>query len=295
MRAIDVSVYSGEIPVEKWRAVKADGYDLAIIGLFHGRTANRYAAQQMRAAHEAGMLLAGYVLIAPWTGMTGGWQVDAGLEVAAPELIPQLRFLPVDMEVDGITEAMAAGAVTRVEAGEGLRPLIYTGRWWWVYHFGDSQAFKDIPLWTAQYPFFMPDEPENLLEWVKLYGGWTRDKLVGWQYTNTTQFHGINCCKDWFDDAWIRGEEEPMEIQDDFVGLRAEEMSFMQAAENAHQLTRMLHMQTLAAIRHSKHESPEAEMRRWKAYSAACNGEIATIREAQERCRVHGRPGSLPR
>lgn len=209
MKAIDVSIYSGEIPVEKWRAVKVEGYELAIIGLFHGRTANHYAAQQMRAAHEAGMLLAGYVLIAPWTGMTGGGQVETGLEVAAPELIPQLRFLAVDMEVDGATEVMAWDAISRVGISEGLRPLIYTGRWWWVYHFKDSKEFKDIPLWAAQYPFFMPDEPENLLEWVKLYGGWTQ--FVGWQYTDTTQFHGINCCKDWFDDAWIRDlKEEPM-------------------------------------------------------------------------------------
>ena len=80
MRAIDVSVYSGEIPVEKWRAVKAEGYDLAIVGLFHGRTVNRYAAQQMRAAHEAGMLLAGYVLIAGWLGLEGSQQVAVGME-----------------------------------------------------------------------------------------------------------------------------------------------------------------------------------------------------------------------
>lgn len=208
MDALDVSVYSREIPVEKWRAVKAEGYDLAIVGLFHGRTVNRYAAQQTEAAWEAGMLNAYYVLLAPWTGLSGKEQVRKGIEVSAG--VPADTFFAIDCEVDGITEAMIREALEEADRFGAPHICIYTGRWWWVDHFGDSQAFKDIPLWAAQYKP-LPDRATNLLDEVKLYGGWTRDKLVGWQYTNTTQFHGINCCKDFFDDAWIADlKEEPM-------------------------------------------------------------------------------------
>lgn len=82
-----------------------------------------------------------------------------------------------------------------------------------------------------------------------------------------------------------------MEIPDDFVDLRMHEMEEMWGPEEAHQVTRLRQMQTISAIRHSKHESPEVEMETWKRYSSACDAEVAAIREAQERCRVHGRPG----
>lgn len=86
-------------------------------------------------------------------------------------------------------------------------------------------------------------------------------------------------------------EEEPMEIQDDFAALRELEGAFMSIPEEAHQVRRRHQMATLAAIRHSQHESPEVEMARWKTLNVAYENEIRAIREAQERCRVHGRPG----
>lgn len=207
MRGIDVSVYSGEISPEQWQKIKADGYELVVVGLFHGRTVNRFAGQQLSGAIQAGLEVAGYVLIAPWTGWTGPQQVAAGM-AEAQAYKDKLRFVAVDVEIDGVTGKMIRDALDTVKE-LGQRPIIYTGRWWWVYHFGDSQLFKDYPLWAAQYPFFLPDEPENLLDWVTLYGGWTRESLVGWQYTNTTQFHGVNVCKDWFNGEWVmEGEQE---------------------------------------------------------------------------------------
>lgn len=86
-------------------------------------------------------------------------------------------------------------------------------------------------------------------------------------------------------------KEEPMEIQDDFAELRAIEMAEMSGPETAHQLLRYEQMRTLSAIRHSKHESTGEEMECWKELSSAYDAEVAAIREAQKRCRVHGRPG----
>lgn len=209
MRGIDVSVYSGEVPVEKWRAVKAEGCELAVIGLFHGRTVNRYAAQQMRAAHEAGMLLAGYVLIAPWTGWSGEYQVSLGIEQQALELRGSLKFLAVDVEAEGVTRAMIDGALNMVVAA-GLRPIIYTGGWCWKRWWSDLD-FSHIPLWTAQYQP-LPEMSTRLLDVPALYGGWTREKLVGWQYAGTTDLCGVSCDLNWFDDKFIKGEEPMAEF-----------------------------------------------------------------------------------
>lgn len=213
MKAFDVSVYSGEISAEQWQKIEADGYELVIVGLFHGRTVNRFAGQQLSGAIQAGLYVAGYIFIAPWTGWTGPQQVAAGM-AEAQAYKDKLRFVEVDVEADGVTGKMIREALDTVKE-LGQRPIIYTGRWWWVYHFGDSQLFKDYPLHAAQYPFFLTDEPENLLDWVILYGGWTRESLVGWQYTNSTQLHGVNVCKDWFNGKWVMEgkQKEEMKVQ----------------------------------------------------------------------------------
>jgi len=199
MKAIDVSIYSGEISVDQWRKVKADGYDLAIVGLFHGRSVNPYAAQQMRTAHEAGMLLAGYVLLAPWMGWTGTEQVQLGMAQIDSRLRAPIEFIAVDCEIDGITEGMILEALMSVE-DHNLRPIIYTGWWWWYGHFNDSRAFPYIPLWAADY-----DGEANLD--TRMYGGWT--KAVGKQYAGTTMLHGVNCDLNFFDDAFVKEEEVP--------------------------------------------------------------------------------------
>lgn len=82
-----------------------------------------------------------------------------------------------------------------------------------------------------------------------------------------------------------------MEIQDDFAELRVKEANCMGGAEATHQVTQYQQMRTISAIRHSQHESPDWEMAAWKLLSTYYDAEIEAIRKAQERCRVHGRPG----
>lgn len=201
MKAIDVSIYSGEITVDQWRQVKRDGYGLGIVGLFHGRTVNRYAGQQLGAAIQAGLNVAAYVLIAPWTGWNGAQQVAAGL-AEAQAYRANLRFLAVDVEIDGVTGKMVRQALDAV-VEMGHRPIIYTGGWWWQNRFN----FSGYPLWAAQYPCSLPGEPENLLHTVELFGGWKRDNLVGWQYKGTTDLHGVNCDLNWFDEGFVKANE----------------------------------------------------------------------------------------
>lgn len=208
MFGVDVSVYSGEISPEKWKAIKAAGYELAVVGVWHGASTNGYAAQQLESARAAEMCLAAYVALAP--GRSGAQQVDEGNKVVPGHLRGSLNFVAIDAELGGLTVAMIGDAIGRARE-LGYRPVIYTGRWWWVDHFGDPSDFADIPLWAAHY------DSDPSVDTVPLYGGWGRDKLMGKQYKGSTLLHGVNVDLNWFDDAFIRqiqvpgpGEEEAM-------------------------------------------------------------------------------------
>ncbi|HUV73876.1 MAG TPA: GH25 family lysozyme [Anaerolineae bacterium] len=284
MRGIDVSVYSGEITIDQWRKVKADGYGLAVVGLFHGRTVNRYAGQQLGAAIQAGLNVAAYVLIAPWTGWNAAQQVAAGL-AEAQVYRSSLWFVAVDVEIDGVTGKMVREALDAVKE-MGHRPIIYTGGWWWQNRFN----FSDYPLWAAQYPAFLTDEPENLLHTVKLFGGWTREKLVGWQYKGTTDLHGVNCDLNWFDETFVKSQEKEV-IEDQFAQLRATEMHLMNLADVAHGVTLATQMRMISAIRHNEGESPGEEEGQWGCLARAYCAEIKAIEEARKRCTWMGRPG----
>jgi hypothetical protein len=50
----------------------------------------------------------------------------------------------------------------------GVKPGIYTGRWWWHEHLDNTREFAELPLWAAEYD----DNPD--VDDVTLFGGWTR-------------------------------------------------------------------------------------------------------------------------
>jgi hypothetical protein len=218
MLAVDVSVYSGEITADKWREIKALGYEVAVIGLFHGQTANRFANQQGFAAREAGMISAGYIYLAPWTGKNGEEQVLTGLQTLGAGLAKDLNFVAIDCECDGISKEMIWDAVATVRS-EGLRAAIYTARWWWKDHFGDPHDFAGVPLWSAYYD----NDPD--LDFPKMpYGNWAPELrvgvraaqttgIMGEQYAGTVYICGVNCDLNFFDERFIRQEEEDMALK----------------------------------------------------------------------------------
>lgn len=230
MLGLDVSVYSGEITADKWRQIKALGYEVAIIGLFHGQTANRYANRQCFAAKEAGMITAGYIYLAPWTGKSGEEQVLVGLDTVGELLAKEMCFVAIDCECDGITKEMIWQAVDTVRA-KGLRAIIYTARWWWKDHFGDPHDFAGVPLWSAYYD----NDPD--LDFPKMpYGNWEptlhvgvraaqTTGIMGEQYQGTTYICGINCDLNWFDERFIREEENDM-------GFEETDQNRLKAVEN---------------------------------------------------------------
>lgn len=63
----------------------------------------------------------------------------------------------------------------------GIRPGIYTARWYWDQYMIGVTAFSDLPLWLAEYD----DDPD--IESVVLFGGWQRAAAKQWSNTPVDQ------------------------------------------------------------------------------------------------------------
>jgi GH25 family lysozyme M1 (1,4-beta-N-acetylmuramidase) len=178
IRGVDISEYSGEVPVDSWQRLKVEGWDFAIVGAWGGRGKNDFAESQLSAARQAGLKTAAYALLNfDRTDESGSYQIDQALMAIGAEK-SYLAFLAIDVErawpvkVDAtqrITEA-----IERVKSA-GLRPIIYTSRGAWQSITGNSLAFSELPLWDTDW-----DQKSSLQEIWRSYGGWTN--RVGKQY-----------------------------------------------------------------------------------------------------------------
>lgn len=74
----------------------------------------------------------------------------------------------------------------------GIVPGIYTGGWWWIPNTRNSQTFKHLPLWDANYlaEATHPDlsKSPNNFDRFRPYGGWSKPTI--WQWHNTTLLCG---------------------------------------------------------------------------------------------------------
>ncbi|MEM0328213.1 MAG: hypothetical protein QXP36_01845 [Conexivisphaerales archaeon] len=114
------------------------------------------------------------------------WQVNKAIEAVGTERA-YLSFLAIDVElpegwgikvdpIQRINEAIKA-----VEKA-GLKPIIYTSRYYWLQITGNTEKFSYLPLWDARW-----DGIEDInANWTP-YGGWT--KRTGKQYVGDTKLH----------------------------------------------------------------------------------------------------------
>jgi len=180
VQGIDVSRYQGAILQPQWEALYAAGQRVAVVGSAHP-SPNPHAEGNLARAEAAGFILATYAVV--WPGLPSGTTIQVAKQMCG-RFWDNLSFVGIDCETDGITEAQIYGMEQAILA-EGLRPIMYTGQWWWQGHFGDSQAFKHLPLWTANYR-----TPPNS-DAVPLYGGWGREQLIGHQWAGTVSLAGV--------------------------------------------------------------------------------------------------------
>jgi GH25 family lysozyme M1 (1,4-beta-N-acetylmuramidase) len=178
VKGVDVSSYTGEVPIDSWQHLKAEGLDFVIVGAWGGRAKNNFAKSQLNAARQAELKTAAYALLNfDRANESGSYQVNQAL-MAIGEEKPYLMFMAIDVEnawpvkVDAIQRI--ADAVEAVRSA-GLTPVIYTHRGAWQSITKNSVAFSNLPLWDTDW-----DKKGSLQETWRPYGGWTN--RTGKQY-----------------------------------------------------------------------------------------------------------------
>lgn len=195
---IDISRYQGRVGRATWADLYAHGERVAMVGSEHGWLQNEWAEANLLYAEAAGHVPATYAALAP---RRRGADTIASAKAACGSVWPRLNFVAIDCEVTGISLEQIADAEAAIRA-EGLRPALYTARWWWVGHFGDPHDFRHLPLLSAWY-----DGDKDIDFHTAPYGGWTVADLICEQWAGTVPYCGIMVDRDSFRTSFIYEED----------------------------------------------------------------------------------------
>jgi len=213
VRALDVSVYSGRTSRQWWRDRRAEGWELAVCGSWHGNSTNPFVQDQLGWAYEAGMMLATYVALSRWHG--GDEQV-AEARHACGDFWPLLRFVALDMELPGLEAWHLDAALVELEWSKYFAPeaTCYTGYWWWEpwvkNHFSEiAKCWPNLSAWVAYYDGraalnLLTTGPPGTRPLPKLTG---LGPIIGKQYA-ATHIDGVAVDLNVFDAEWLKEDEQ---------------------------------------------------------------------------------------
>ena len=176
MKGLDVSNFTGNIGTSKATELKAAGFDFAIVGAQIDAQGHSFTQNQIDDLRAGGLEVKGVYELLYWDDRDMQ-RMDHAMSFGLPVWVDcewQALLSPAD------TAARIKAAVDHL--GSYLAG-IYTGRWWWVPSTGDSQAFRDLPLWHAEY------RPDPFASFTH-YGGWGEPTI--WQYSDQGIL-GLNC------------------------------------------------------------------------------------------------------
>ena len=192
--AADVSKWSGLITKTQWQSARSShSVELAIVGSWHGAEPNGYCEDSLGAARDAGLLTATYLVLNSFPGAESVDRAQSSCGTAWDNLV----FAALDIEVRGVTEQIIADAAASVVKA-GLRPIIYTGSWFWSGRLGNPDWAASLPLWDSRY------DGQKVLEFPNPYGPWS--KLVGKQYEGSNNDLGFSSDLSVFDAEWVTAE-----------------------------------------------------------------------------------------
>lgn len=179
IRGIDFGIFSRVPSAEEVDKLVADGYEVAVIGLYHGQTVNHKAAAQLQ-AFSGKMHLCGYLFHDYEDGLTDKDAVRTARN-AAGTYWDDLKWVALDYEHD-ISHPINTKVLRALEEVRlrGQRPVIYTAFWAWTDFMRNTVEFMDVPLWYAQYndiPILGTPNPG--------YGNF--HKIIGHQYKGSTR------------------------------------------------------------------------------------------------------------
>lgn len=159
--AIDVSHWAGAFARSKLAAAQAAGATKLIVGTQR----QDIATAQIDHAKALGMEVEAYVYI--YFASNPAERVRRDLTWLRAAGVSRL-WIDAEDTVPGFTQdEYVAGIRGAVEAAGSACAGIYTGGWWWKPRTGDSDAFKHLPLWAAQYDGIAD------LSRVTLFGSWS--------------------------------------------------------------------------------------------------------------------------
>ncbi len=162
---IDISKWQGDVD---WTKVANGGVKFAFVRVSHGlNTIDQWFDSNWAEARAAGLHVGVYQYFEP--GQSATAQADLLLErmgALGPGDLPPV----IDVESHGnLPAAEVAAAVTewvaRVEGATGVKPIVYTGRYFWQ-DYVKSAAFAGYPLWIAHYTNACPNLPSQWADWT---------------------------------------------------------------------------------------------------------------------------------
>jgi lysozyme len=162
---IDVSKWQGDVD---WNAVASDDITFAFVRVSDGlNVIDEWFESNWEESRENGVYTGVYQFFRPAQDPTA----QAELLLDKMGALPADGLRPViDVEdAGGLSPAEVTAAIHEwidvVEAETGLKPIIYSGKYFWQDNV-QSADFVDYPLWVAQYGPVCPDIPNQWSGWV---------------------------------------------------------------------------------------------------------------------------------
>lgn len=182
IKGLDLSF--AEPPAYWWRVRRAGGYEAMVQDAWTGRVSPAATERNLRRAREAGIATNAYTV----TNLSSGVTTVERAKAACGAEWEHIVVCAIDVEVTGIAAATMIQHVKEALAHAralGKRTCVYTARWFWMAHMGNTGVFRNEPLWNAFY-----DSDPDIDFPSAPYGGWGLSKVVGEQFQGTTDLAG---------------------------------------------------------------------------------------------------------
>ncbi|HWB74535.1 MAG TPA: GH25 family lysozyme [Nannocystaceae bacterium] len=165
LQGVDISKWQGTV---NWNSIAGDGATFAFVRVSDGlNTFDQKFDQNWANARAAGLKVGVYQFFRPAQDPIA--QANLLLDHMG-ELQP--GDLPPVIDVEdhgGLSATTVANKVTQwvqhVEAATGVKPIIYTGRFFWQ-DYVKTSAFSSYPLWIAHYTTGCPNLPSQWSNWT---------------------------------------------------------------------------------------------------------------------------------
>jgi len=186
VRGVDVSVYQGSVD---WNAVHAAGWEFAVTRIGDGYGGDSTFTTNWAGIRNAGMIRGAYQF---WRATDDQNRLADIVIAAVGRLGP--GDLPVMLDIEGASMQGQSAAfiqsqmnlwLSRVEAGTGKKPLIYTGKYAWDPSV-QSAAYGSYALWIAAYGANTGGVPTSCPNTPMGWNSWSF-----WQYSSVGTIPGI--------------------------------------------------------------------------------------------------------